>query len=183
VARNAGRRFFEIVSRHAPAESPKRRVIDSNRLSGMERPDDFASRYQASAERLFARIEGACAGEADWPLGLRAALEAALAFLAAEPAAARILLVEPYEVGGEAQLRHDATLSRLAELLRIGREHLDAGPMPDTLEESLIGALVFIVERPLRRGEPEQLLRLAPELIALLLTPYLGREQAERLAR
>ena len=40
----------------------------------------------------------------------------------------------------------------------------------------------FASDRPLRAGEPDLLPALGPELTALLLTPYLGRERAERVA-
>jgi hypothetical protein len=75
-------------------------------------PDDFANRYENAAAQLFDRIDRACAGEPEWPRRVRAAIEAALAFLAAEPG---------------------------------------------------------------------QLSALAPELTTLVLTPYLGRAEAERI--
>jgi hypothetical protein len=40
----------------------------------------------------------------------------------------------------------------------------------------------FASDRPLRAGEPDLLPALDPELTALLLTPYLGREGAECVA-
>ncbi len=145
-------------------------------------PENFASRYGAAAVRLFDLIEAACAEAPDWPVGVRLATRSALAFLASEPDTAKLLLLEPYAVGRKAQLRHEATLARLADLLRAARERVDAALLPGVLEEGLVGGTAFIVSRPLRVGEPDLLPALGPELTALLLSPYLGREQAERVA-
>ena len=144
-------------------------------------PDDFARAYEAAAAQLFDRIERACRGMDEWPLGVRAAIEAVLALLAADPRFARLLLFEPYAAGRRAEIRHEETLAGIAVLLRRGRSDT-AAHLPDLLEEGLVGGLVFIVARPLRAGEPERLACLGPELTALVLTPYLGRAEAERIA-
>lgn len=145
---------------------------------------DFANRYQDAAARLLALVEAACASRREWPSGVRLAVRSALSLLSSEPALARLLLFEPYDAGPVAQARHEATLARIGALLRRGREWAGAEEeIPELVEESLVGAFVFIAGRPLRRGTPEDLPALAPELTALLLTPYLGREEAERVAR
>jgi hypothetical protein len=72
--------------------------------------------------------------------------------------------------------------ARLAGLLRVGREHARQATMPDAVEVGLVGAIEFIAGRPLRAGEPDLLPALGPELTALVLTPYIGRREAERLA-
>lgn len=147
---------------------------------------EFAARYEDAAARLLALVEAACASRRGWPSGVRLAVRSALSFLASEPALARLLLFESYEAGPAAQAHHEATLARIAALLRRGRAWADADAdeeIPSLVEEGLVGALVFIVGRPLRRGTPEELPALVPELTALLLAPYLGREEAERVAR
>ncbi len=145
---------------------------------------DFANRYEDAAARLLALLEAACATRREWPYGVRLAVRAALSFLASEPALARLLLFEPYDAGPVSRRHHEATLARIAGMLRRGREWADGGDaIPDLVEEGLLGGLIFIVGRSLRRGTPEDLPGLAPELTVLLLTPYLGREEAERVAR
>jgi hypothetical protein len=145
-------------------------------------PDDFDSAYQAAAVRLFERISAACAAPVAWPLRVRNAIGTVLDLFAAEPDLGRLFVFAPYEVSGEAQLRHEANLVRLAELLRAGGEEIGAPSVPDIVEEGLIGGAIFIIGRPLRAGEPDLLPALAPELTALILTPYIGREEAERIA-
>lgn len=141
----------------------------------------FEAGYELLASRLFECIDVACRREEEWPLRVRAALEAVLDLLAAEPAGARLLVVEPYLLGPEVRRRHEATLDRLARLLREGRrEAAAAAPMPDVLEQSLVGSAVYAIGRALRSGVP--LPDLAPDLTTLILTPYVGREEAERIA-
>ncbi len=141
----------------------------------------FARRFAAASDRLLGRVERACLGQPEWPLAVREAVAAGLALLAAEPALARLLLIEPYERGFDDHRRAEATRERLAALLRAGRERVDA-PLPELVEEAMIGGLAFVVTRPLRNDAPDLLPALAPELTALLLTPYIGREEAERIA-
>lgn len=50
------------------------------------------------------------------------------------------------------------------------------------VEEGLIGGVTFAVGRPLHAGEPHLLPALAPGLTELILTPYLGAEEARRVA-
>lgn len=137
---------------------------------------DFADRYTAAATLLFARLDTACDREADWMRGVRAAIVAGLSLLAEDPALARLLLLDPDRAG------HEMTLIRLAMRLRSGRALLRCGPLPVTVEEDLIAAVALMASRPLRRGEPERLPLLVGELTTLLLTPYIGRESAERIA-
>lgn len=148
-----------------------------------ERLVDFLCRYDGAEERLLDCIDCACAAESEWPLGVRAAVSAALGLLAAEPDLGQVLLFAPFGAmaGPDAQRRHEATLTCLEALLRAGREQIDAQSMPVMVEEGLVGALCFIIARPLRAGEPDLLPALAPDLTIMLLSPYLGREEAERL--
>lgn len=143
--------------------------------------DDPHLAYEAGVAQLFERIERACRRLDEWPYRVRAALESVLALFAADPELAGRLLFEPYFESRYAQLRHEETLARLAELLRGGRESA-AVPLPEMLEEGLVGSIVFIVGRSLRSGEPGSLPDLAAELTALVLAPYLGHEEAERIA-
>ena len=56
---------------------------------------------------------------------------------------------------------------------------------PDTFktEEALVGGIVSLVIREISAGRTEQLEQLLPDLVELTLAPYVGTEQAERLAR
>lgn len=142
---------------------------------------EFEAAYRAASERFFTRIERACRREDGWPSGVRAAVDAALQLLAAEPDLGRLLFFGPFEADESARRLYQQTLARLADGLSGGR-NLIAGEPPEVLEEGLVGGAVYILSRVLRDGEAQSLPALAPQLTALLLSPYLGREEAERIA-
>lgn len=145
-------------------------------------PDDFVSRYESAAARLLDDVERACADGEDWPRGVRAAIVAVLARLSEEPELGRLLLFEPYDAGRGAQLRHQQTLDRLARLLRAGRRQTGSEELPEHLEEGLVSAMAFFVGRRVAGNRTDVLPTLAPELTSLVLSPYVGREEADRLA-
>jgi AcrR family transcriptional regulator len=139
--------------------------------------------HRDAFERLLALITRACAGEREWPHKVRAAIAAAFDFIAAEPGAARLLTLKAGAT--EATLARQALDSDalLATLLRDGRSQTPRGPgLPDLTEEALIGALSAIVGRCLLEGGETKLAKLEPELLQLVLTPYVGAGEAARVA-
>jgi hypothetical protein len=51
---------------------------------------------------------------------------------------------------------------------------LDGSDLPETIEESLVGGVAWILQQQIRRGEAEQAGELLPELSQFVLSPYLG---------
>jgi AcrR family transcriptional regulator len=121
--------------------------------------------YEDGAERLGERIEAAC-GEAEGADPVRAAVAAALALLAAEPALARLLSSDPPSQAGALWTARRDLVSRLARMLRDARG--DQGDGERQLR--LIGAAIAVVS--LRAGDrAARLTGLAPALADLLLAP------------
>jgi AcrR family transcriptional regulator len=132
--------------------------------------DCVLAAYVASADRLYERIEAACSA-AEPPLSkLAVGIEAALAFVAAEPAAAQLVCAPaPLEATAIAAARR-LLIARLAGMLRRSRGG-EAGEAPAGLDERLIDAsLAFLCAR-ISAGEVERLAELGPELTALLDRP------------
>jgi AcrR family transcriptional regulator len=135
-------------------------------------------------ERLLALLLRACATEREWPDKVGAAFGAIFAFLREAPDEARLLTLDA--------LATDLTIARqvidsnahLAALLRDGRRHTPLGPaLPDLTEEALVGAVSAIVGGRLLEGGVEALGRMEPELVQLVLTPYVGVEEAMQVVR
>src|SRR5918995_4482191 len=59
-----------------------------------DKQDCFLAAYEAASEELLARVEEAHAGDGDWLERTRAGIAAYLRWLAADPALARVYLVE-----------------------------------------------------------------------------------------
>jgi AcrR family transcriptional regulator len=123
--------------------------------------------YETEAARLRAEIEGTCRDLTERHVRARAGVAAAIEFLAAEPAVARLLSAEPPpQVSALAAARRDL-VERLGEMLR-GILAGGATPLPG-LERRLIGAALAMVSTRALSGDPQALRRLEPELTDLLL--------------
>ncbi len=126
--------------------------------------------YEAEAGHLCTEIEGACAArqEEDRRGRARAGIGAALGFLAAEPAVARLLSAEPPpQVTALAGARRDLA-ERLGAMLRNIVEGGGPTLLPG-LERRLVGAALALVSARATSGEPRHLRELEPELSELLL--------------
>ena len=107
-----------------------------------------------------------------------------LRFLAAEPELARLCMVEPVAAGGEIAARYRATMQDFVTILKAGRpEHGGERALPEATEETLVGGIVSLIVREISAGRTADLEKLLPDLVELILAPYLGVEEAERLAR
>ena len=144
----------------------------------------FLAAYEMVADHIAASMRAAAEAFEDWPQQVRAALATMLRFLAGEPELARLVMIEPIAAGGEIAARHRASMQGLVEILKAGRpEHGGERPLPEATEEALVGGIVSLIIREISAGRGEQLERLLPDLVELTLAPYLGAEQAEKLAR
>jgi hypothetical protein len=93
-------------------------------------------------------------------------------------------MIEPVAAGGEIAARHRVSMQSLVEILKAGRpEHGGERALPEATEETLVGGIVSLIVREISAGRTEQLEQLLPDLVELTLAPYVGAEQAERLAR
>jgi AcrR family transcriptional regulator len=144
----------------------------------------FLAAYDMVADHIRASMRAAAESFSEWPQQVRAALATMLRFLSAEPELARICMVEPVAAGGEIAARHRASMQGFVEILKAGRpEHSGSRPLPAATEETLVGGIVSLIVREISAGRTEDLEKLLPDLVELILAPYLGIEEAERLAR
>ena len=147
-------------------------------------PDKQAA-FLAAHERAFAalvdRIEGACAARPEWPQQVREALAAGLDFAASSPAAALLVLADPFAAGPHAAALRERLFDLLVSALRRGRPLRGAEPCP-ALEEALLGGLLAVATGRLREGRAASLPALAPSLTSFALAPYLGADEATRIA-
>jgi hypothetical protein len=146
-------------------------------------PDDFANAFERAFALLQIRVETACAAQSDWPAQVAAGVRAALDFAAAEPVAARALTNDAFAAGGAGYARYERMLTYLGERLLPGRNlHPEGEQLPEIVEESMVGGLTTLVAQRLDRGGEAELPGLAEEAIQFLLAPYVGAEEARRLA-
>jgi AcrR family transcriptional regulator len=139
--------------------------------------------HEAIFERFLGIVFRACNAASEWPFKVKSVIEAALDFAAAEPAQAALLTLDALAANVEMTQQVLASTEHLAALLSHGRTISEqAGDLPELTEKSVIGALTAIVSSRIANGEAEQLPELAPQLVELALTPYIGAAEAKRVA-
>lgn len=144
----------------------------------------FLAAFEIVVAHLRDLIEAEIAPIPDWPHRVAAALRALLDFLAEDPDLARLCLVDSVTAGPAVSERFRENVNGFVPLLLPGREERDnPRPLPDSTEESLIGALVSMLSRSLAFGDVAALPGLLPDFVEFVLMPYLGPEEAHRLAQ
>ena len=125
----------------------------------------------------------AAAAEEEWPEQMAAGLGSLLELAVAEPQRARIALVEVQSVGPRGYARYEQTLEAAVPKLREGRAlNPAAAELSETLEEAVLGGIVWIVQQSLVKGELKKADSLLGEAIQIALSPYVGESQAKKLA-
>ena len=125
--------------------------------------DCFLAAYEAASDELLEHVRGAQdAAEPEWLARTRAGIHAYLRWLAAEPALARVFLIEIAAAGPEALERRERLRVRYAERMR---ELQVANSVPDEIFHAVVAGADDLVVRRLREGR--DLLELEPILLYL----------------
>lgn len=136
----------------------------------------FLAVYEEIGESFTGEVFGAFEREGGWRDGLRAAAYAAARWVGAHPREARYATVEMMMAGEFAVARREATLRRFVDLVDAGREQLEA---PDSaspaMAEGVIGGILGMLTRNIRRGTRARPEDFVPELMFLAVRPYLGQ--------
>lgn len=142
----------------------------------------FFAAYDAVVERLRHVVLDACKSRHDWAEGVCDGLAAALAWLAAEPGRANLLLVEGLRVGPGIYGRFQGAVESFVPYLRDGAPAgTSAGRPPEAADEAVVGGIASLLGRRVLAGEADSLDRFFPELAEFALTPYLGLVEARRI--
>jgi AcrR family transcriptional regulator len=133
----------------------------------------FLGAFDSAVKEMSELIAAACEQtEGEWAERLKAGLQAFLTYVAENPAAARMCMIEAMSATPAASARYDDAVQSFIEMLRQNAPQ-DTG-LPDTIEETLVGGVAWILHQQIRRGGAEQALDLMPELLDFVLSPYHG---------
>lgn len=133
----------------------------------------FVAAFDTALDEVAESIESACEeAEGEWIDRLAAGLRAFLAYVAENPATARMCIVEAVSATPAASERYDEAVRRFVDLLR--RSTPAETGLPVTIEDTLVGGVIWILHQLIRRGETERAVDLTPELLGFLLSPYQG---------
>lgn len=117
-------------------------------------------------------------GDGPWPPRVREGLGATLEWFAADPEAARFLLVETSTVGPAFRLIFKREYARFTGLLDEGFD--DTAPRPELTEATSlgVGALLARIYEEILLDRVAELPRLLPDLTYDFLVPFVGEEAA-----
>lgn len=133
----------------------------------------FLGAFDSGVKEISELIAAACEQTGgEWAERVKAGLQAFLTYIAENPATARMCMIEAMSATPAASARYDDAVQRFIEMLRQNAPQ-DTG-LPDTIEETLVGGVAWILHLQIRRGGAEQALDLMPELLDFVLSPYHG---------
>lgn len=145
--------------------------------------DCFLAAQKYAVDEALRRVVEAAGSVESWPARVNAGLSAFLAAVASEPALARTCFVESLSAGPASIERYEQSLQAFIPLFRVGRKVSPQGEqLPETLEETIVGGIFWIIYQRITAGETEQIEQLLPQLVEFSLTPYVGSEAAKRSA-
>lgn len=131
----------------------------------------FLAAFDSARDEALRRVEEGAA-EGDWRERLEGGLAAFLGYVAEQPTLAQMCMIESLSATPATTKRYEDALEAFVELIRqtLPRE----AKLPETVAETLVGGVAWIVYRQIRRGETERAEDLLPELMEFMTAPYVG---------
>ncbi len=141
----------------------------------------FLAAFDTAVDEALQRIEADCAEvEGGWEERVQAGLASFLRYIGENPALARMCMIEALSATQAATERYEAAMQRFVELTK--RTVPQDDKLPETIEETLVGGVAWIVYQQIRRGETEKAEDLLPELSEFMLAPFHGAAEAAKRA-
>lgn len=149
--------------------------------------DCFLAAYETASDELLTRLREAQSGPEGWLERTRAGIAAYLRWLAAEPALARVFLIEVAAAGPVAAERRERIRDRYADVLRElqddVRAEIPALPtLPAEVFHALVAAVDELVVRRIRESDARALPELEPVLLYLQVALLAGPQRAAETA-
>jgi AcrR family transcriptional regulator len=138
----------------------------------------FLAAFDAARDEVLRRVEEVGGDtEEDWQDRIEGGLAAFLGFVAEQPTLARMCMIEALSATPAATKRYEDALETFVGLTKktLPRDER----LPDTIAETLVGGVAWIVYQQIRRGEAERAEDLLPELTEFMTAPYLSAGMAE----
>jgi AcrR family transcriptional regulator len=195
VAENQRQRLItgviEAVAEHGYGATTIAQITGAAKLSRRtfyehfsNKEDCFSAAYEVSFSYIRDEMLAAAAGQEEWPRRVRAGLAGLLSMFAEHPELATFFLIAPTNAGDEMADRHHLAMRELVSGLIEGapKAPSGSGKASEIREQALAGGISRLIVRKVTVGEAEELPELLPALVELVLRPFLGGEEAVRVA-
>jgi AcrR family transcriptional regulator len=182
LAQEASEKGFHAVT---VADIVKRARVARNTfyVNFSSKEECFLAAQEFAMSTALQRVVEAAGELEDWPRRVEAGLRAFLGYVVEEPALARTCMVEALMAGQSSFRYYEESLQAFVSLFKLGRDVSPYGQdLPETLEEAVLGGVFWIIYQRLIMGDAETIEQLLPEIVEFALTPYLGAEEARRMA-
>jgi AcrR family transcriptional regulator len=147
------------------------------------REDAFLVAYELGHSKAIAIVERAFVAEISWRAGVRAGISALFDFLAAEPSFAHLALVEAIIATRRSAERSRRGVSAYAQMLLPGLQQAHTGSgQPAVTIEAITGGIFELCASYAQRGRIAELSELVPRATYFALAPFIGAEEAARVA-
>lgn len=135
--------------------------------------DCFTAAYEIAQEKLLGALTFQCYTKVGSVNRIDAALASGLKLLAADPALARLIVVEAPAAGAELAARHHEWLDRYGRMLRLASIGEEDAPAPRlAVEPAVVGGIVSRIKQLVLADESRELPRLRAELLQFALSFY-----------
>jgi AcrR family transcriptional regulator len=165
------------------------RVVDVIGTAGVSRKtfyelfdskeDCFLAGYDILLGRMFEEAQAGFGVQlrTPWPERIESALRAILGHLAAHPDEARFALVEVLAAGPRALARRDAAMRQFTGFIETGRSESSVD-LPGSTAQTVAGGVNELLYSEVLHGSAARLPARLPELVFLIVLPFLGAERA-----
>lgn len=146
----------------------------------------FLAAYDAILGRFVSEVIRACQDpELTWPEQIEIGIETSLKFLAAEPAFARMCIVDMFSAGPAALERYLSALRLIAAFVDAAREQMPgAEEVPVAVAGMVIGGAAVVIRGEIVDERTELLPEVGPDILYAVLAQYMDQEDAlERTER
>jgi AcrR family transcriptional regulator len=177
----------KAIAKHGYRQASVADIVSSAAIARASFYENFSSKedcffalYDESAMAAVERVAEACrsASTEEFPERVRVGLAALLEHVGADPVLARTIIVEGPAVGPPITSRFESLIGNFAALLRSGRPESTEAELPETVEETVVGGLYWLLYYAYLDNRPKKIEKLLPQLTQFSLIPYIGAEAA-----
>lgn len=140
----------------------------------------FLAAYDAILGRFVTEVIKACQDpELTWPEMIERGIATSLSFLAAEPAFARMCIVDMFSAGPSALERYLSAVRLIAAFVDQGREMMPGRKeVPQSISSMVVGGAAVVIRAEIVDERTEFLPNVGPDLLYSILVPYMEQEAA-----